>query len=283
MAALLTLDKDNTDKIVKYVVELENMDIELLPPNINRSDLVFKADQIGGKEVILFGLSAIKGVGEIAVRSIIKAREEEAFHSISDFLSRIDSSKVNKKVLESIIKAGALDELGHTRHAMLEQIEILVEGAYKASQAKKMIEGSLFGESDEIGVISIEIQEMSEYDLKYILEMEKETLGFYVSGHPLDDYREELEGIEYNFSTEVDELAHGSQALFIGKVEEIVEKMSKKGNKFAIVKLLDYHGSMEFMIYEDKLSELKEDFDLLKPIAFKVKIKKKKIKPVLMF
>ena len=137
MAALLTLDKDNTDKIVKYVVELENMDIELLPPNINRSDLVFKADQIDGKEVILFGLSAIKGVGEIAVRSIIKAREEEAFHSISDFLSRIDSSKVNKKVLESLIKAGALDELGHTRHAMLEQIEILVEGAYKASQAKR--------------------------------------------------------------------------------------------------------------------------------------------------
>lgn len=278
MAALLTLDKDNTDKIVKYVVELEKMEIELLPPNINRSDLVFKADYIDDKEVILFGLSAIKGVGDIAVRSILKAREEGEFESISDFLSRIDSSKVNKKVLESLIKAGALDELGYTRHAMLEQIEILVEGAYKASQAKKMIEGSLFGESDEIGVISIEIQEMSEYDLKYILEMEKETLGFYVSGHPLDDYREELEGVEYNFSTEVNELANGSQALFIGKVEEIVEKMSKKGNKFAIVKLLDYHGSMEFMIYEDKLNELKEDFDLLKPIAFKVKIKKEEDK-----
>ncbi|MBN2767705.1 MAG: DNA polymerase III subunit alpha [Campylobacterales bacterium] len=274
MAALLTLDKDNTDKIVKYVVELEKMDIELLPPNVNRSDLVFKADYIDDKEVILFGLSAIKGVGDIAVKSIIKAREEGVFDSLSDFLSRIDSSKVNKKVLESLIKAGALDELGHTRHAMLEQIEALVEGAFKASQAKRMMEGSLFGESEEMSLSTIEINEMSEYDLKYILEMEKETLGFYVSGHPLDDYKAEIENLEYTLSSDINDLANGSQALFIGKVEEITEKISKKGNKFGIVTLLDYYGSIEFLLFEDKLKELKEDFDLLKPIAFKVKVKK---------
>ena len=278
MAALLTLDKDNTDKIVKYVVELEKMDIELLPPSVNRSDLVFKADYIDGKEVILFGLSAIKGVGDIAVRSILKAREEGEFGSLSDFLSRIDPSKVNKKVSEALIKAGALDELGYSRHAMLEQIEVLVEGAFKATQAKKMIEGSLFGESEEIGQIDVEIQEMSEYDLKHILDMEKESLGFYVSGHPLDDYKNTLEGLEYNLSSDVQDLAHDSEALFIGKVEEITEKTSKKGNKFGIVKLLDYYGSIEFLLFGDKLQELKEDFDLLKPIAFKVKIKKEEDK-----
>lgn len=115
---------------------------------------------------------------------------------------------------------------------------------------------------------------MPEYDLLEILAIEKESLGFYVSGHPLDKYREQLDAINYTLSSEIEDLADGSQALFIGKIENIVEKISKKGNKFGIASIMDLHGTIELMLFENRLKELEEDFDLNKPIAFKVKISK---------
>ncbi|HIO95243.1 MAG TPA: DNA polymerase III subunit alpha, partial [Campylobacterales bacterium] len=94
------------------------------------------------------------------------------------------------------------------------------------------------------------------------------------SGHPLDKYREQLDAINYTLSSEIEDLADGSQALFIGKIENIVEKISKKGNKFGIASIMDLHGTIELMLFENRLKELEEDFDLNKPIAFKVKISK---------
>jgi len=274
MAAILTLEKNNTDKVVKYVDELKRMGIRLLPPDINRSDLEFVADNIDGKEVVIFGLGAVKGSGDIAISSILKAREEGPFRDLSDFISRIDSSKVNKKVVESLIKAGALDSFDYSRHAMLSQIEEIIEAAKKAGDAKKMAVGSLFGEEDEMTTISLEITQMDEFEPMQILDFEKESLGFYVSGHPLDKYRETLDEINYTLSSEIDDLADGTQALFIGKIEEITEKISKKGNKFGIANVMDLHGNIELMLFENRLKELEEDFDLSKPIAFKVKITK---------
>ena len=274
MAAILTLEKNNTDKVVKYVDELKRMGIRLLPPDINRSDLEFVADNIDGKEVVIFGLGAVKGSGDIAISSILKAREEGPFKDLSDFISRIDSSKVNKKVIESLIKAGALDSFGYSRHAMLSQIEEIIEAAKKAGDAKKMAVGSLFGEEDEMTTISLEITQMDEFEPMQILDFEKESLGFYVSGHPLDKYRETLDEINYTLSSEIDDLADGTQALFIGKIEEITEKISKKGNKFGIANVMDLHGNIELMLFENRLKELEEDFDMSKPIAFKVKITK---------
>ena len=275
MAAQLTLEKDNTTKVVKYVDAVKHMGIELLPPDINRSDLAFIADESEeGKPKIIFGLGAIKGAGDVAIRSILKAREEKPFSNLSDFVSRIDSTKVNKKVIESLIKAGALDSLGYTRKAMLTQIEDIVSAAAKAHQAKKMAENSLFGGGEEMTSVEVKLDEMGEYEQMQILEFEKETLGFYVSGHPLDKYREDLEQIDYTLSSEIDELADGSQALIIGKIEEITEKISKKGNKFGIANVMDLHGNIELMLFADRLKELEDNFDLSKPIAFKVKVTK---------
>ena len=274
MAAILTLEKNNTDKVVKYVDELKRMGIGLLPPDINRSDLEFVADNIDGKEVVIFGLGAVKGSGDIAISSILKAREEGLFRDLSDFISRIDSSKVNKKVIESLIKAGALDGFGYSRQAMLSQIEEIVEAAKKADDAKRMAVGSLFGDEEEMISISLEIMQMDEFEAMQILDFEKESLGFYVSGHPLDKYRETLDAIDYTLSSEIDDLADGTQALFIGRIEEITEKISKKGNKFGIANVMDLHGNIELMLFADRLKELEEDFDLSKPIAFKVKITK---------
>ncbi len=274
MAAILTLEKNNTDKVVKYVDELKRMGIKLLPPDINRSGLVFEATNIDGDEVVMFGMGAIKGAGDIAINSILEARAEAPFKDFSDFVSRIDSSKVNKKVIESLIKAGALDSFGYSRKAMLMQIEEIIETAKKAGEAKKMAVGSLFGEGEEMTTVKLELKEMDEFEAMEILEMEKESLGFYVSGHPLDKYRETLEGINYTLSSEIDDLADGSQALFIGKIESITEKISKKGNKFGIASIMDLHGNIELMLFENRLKELEEDFDITKPIAFKVKITK---------
>ncbi len=274
MAAILTLEKNNTDKVVKYVDELKRMGIKLLPPDINRSGLVFEATNIDGDEVVMFGMGAIKGAGDIAINSILEARDEAPFEDFSDFVSRIDSTKVNKKVIESLIKAGALDSFGYSRKAMLSQIEEIIETAKKAGDAKKQALGSLWGDDVEMTQVKLELKEMEEFEPMEILEMEKESLGFYVSGHPLDKYRETLESINYTLSSEIDDLADGSQALFIGKIESITEKISKKGNKFGIANIMDLHGNIELMLFENRLKELEEDFDITKPIAFKVKITK---------
>jgi DNA polymerase-3 subunit alpha len=274
MAAILTLEKNNTDKVVKYVDELKRMGIKLLPPDINKSGLVFEARNIDGDEVVMFGMGAIKGAGDIAINSILQARGDVPFKDFSDFVSRIDSSKVNKKVIESLIKAGALDSFGYSRKAMLSQIEEIIETAKKAGEAKKMAVGSLFGEGEEMTAVTLELSSMDEFEPMEILEMEKESLGFYVSGHPLDKYRETLEHIKYTLSSEIDDLADGSQALIIGKIETITEKISKKGNKFGIANIMDLHGNIELMLFENRLKELEEDFDMTKPIAFKVKITK---------
>ncbi|MFT7823154.1 MAG: DNA polymerase III subunit alpha [Sulfurimonas sp.] len=274
MAAILTLEKNNTDKVVKYVDELKRMDIDLLPPDVNISGLVFEAKELEGREVVMFGMGAIKGAGDIAIKSILEARKEGEFKDLSDFVSRIDSSKVNKKVIESLIKAGALDGFGYSRHAMLSQVEDIIEAAKKSADAKKMAENSLFGGGEEMTAVSLTLSDMPEFEPLEILEMEKESLGFYVSGHPLDKFRETLDSINYTLSSEIDDLADGSQALLIGKIEEITEKISKKGNKFGIANVMDLHGNIELMLFENRLKELEEDFDITKPIAFKIKISK---------
>ncbi|MDM5272137.1 DNA polymerase III subunit alpha [Sulfurovum sp. zt1-1] len=274
MAAILTLEKNNTDKVVKYVDELKRMGIDLLPPDVNRSGLVFEAHNVDGKEAVMFGMGAIKGAGDIAIKSILEARKEGEFNDFSDFVSRIDSSKVNKKVIESLIKAGALDCFNYSRNAMLSQIEEIIEAAKKAADAKKLAENSLFGGGAEMTAVSLTLTNMPEFEPLEILEMEKESLGFYVSGHPLDKFRDTLDNINYTLSSEIDDLADGSEALLIGKIEGITEKISKKGHKFGIANVMDLHGNIELMLFEKRLKELEEDFDLTKPIAFKVKITK---------
>jgi len=274
MAAQLTLEKDNTTKVVKYVEEVKRMGIELLPPDINKSGLKFIAANQDDKEVILFGLGAIKGAGDIAIASILEARGDEPFKDLSDFVSRIDSSKVNKKVIESLIKSGALDSFGYSRRAMIMQIEDIIEAAQKSAQAKKQAVGSLFGGGEEMTSVDIELNNVEEFEPLEILAFEKDTLGFYVSGHPLDEYREKLEGINYTLSSDLDELSDGSEAILVGRIEEIKEKISKKGNKFGIATLLDLHGNIELMLFEKHIKLLEEQFNINEPIAFKVKISK---------
>ena len=272
MSALLTSDKDNTDKVVRYIDEVKRMGIELAPPDICDSQLEFSAINKESQEVILFGLGAIKGVGEAAIESMLAEREENGeYKTLQDFVNRIEPSKVNKRVIESAIKAGAFDRYGYSRKALLDQIDVIVETAKKASEAKKNAVGSLFGDDEEITTVELTLSNCEEFELKEILEFEKDTLGFYVSGHPMDDFREEIEQLNYTLSSELENVKDGSQAIFIGKVEEVTLKMSKKGNQFGIVNLMDFHGNIEIMLFSDKLKQL-EEMDKEEPIAFKGRI-----------
>ncbi len=272
MAALLTSDKDNTDKVVRYIDEVKRMGIDLSPPDICDSQLEFSAINKDGQETILFGLGAIKGVGGAAIDSMLKERRENGdYKTLQDFVNRIEPSKVNKRVIESAIKAGAFDRYGYSRKALLDQIELIVDTAKAASEAKKNAQGSLFGDDAEITTVELKLTNSDEYGIKEILEFEKNTLGFYVSGHPLDDYRDEIEKLNYTLSSEIEGTKDGAYVIFIGKVEDIQKKMSKKGNQFGIVELMDFHGNIEIMLFSDKLDELQE-MDLNEPIAFKAKI-----------
>jgi DNA polymerase-3 subunit alpha len=273
MSALLTSEADNTDKVVRYVDEVKRLGIKLLPPSITESRIEFAPKEADDEHAILFGLGAIKGVGSKAIESIVEAREEKVFVDLSDFIARIDTGKVNKRVLEALIKSGAMDSFGYSRRTLLDNIEEIVAKGAAAARAQKMAENSLFGDSEEMMSVNITLENSEEYDTKTILQLEKETLGFYVSGHPLDEFREQISALPHTLSSEIDTLADGSKTLFIGKVEEVIQKISKKGNKFGLVNLMDLHGNIEMMIFEKMMVQL-QMMDLNQPVAFKVTVSK---------
>lgn len=274
MAALLTSEQYNTDKVVKYIDELKHLNIELLPPSVTNSLDEFSGGKTeDDKDAIIYGLGAIKGAGSVAIKSILEARNQKQFDSLSDFISRIDPFKVNKKVIEALIKSGSFDSFGYSRRSMIEQIDIIMESAQKATQAKKLAKNSLFGFDKDLTSIEVDIKKTNEYSLKDMLALEKESLGIYVSGHPLDDFKNEIEKISYTLSSEIEHCADESTALMVGKIEEITTKMSKKGNKFAIISLLDFHGSTEITCFSNHIKVL-EELNLEEPIALKISIQK---------
>ncbi len=248
-SALLSSEKDNTDKIVKYINEIKRMKLQILPPSVHKSGDDFTPMEGG----ILFGLGAIKGVGSKAIESIIKNRP---FKDLEDFILKVDTQKVNKRVLEALIKSGAMDNLGWTRNAMLNQVEEILEFKKRVEDGEKRKANSLFADDDGFVNEQLNIKKLAEFDAKTLLDYEFEALGFYVSGHPLDSYKKEMEQIKCNYSSEIEEL-NNSEALFVGKIENIKTRLAKKsGNKFGIVSFLDYHGSFEFMVFKDMLEEV---------------------------
>jgi len=269
LSALLTFEADNTDKIAKYIEEAKVLGIEVLPPNVNKSNAEFTPIE----NKILFGLSAIKGVGSKAIESITANRPYE---SLEDFILKVDTGKVNKKVLEQLVKSGAMDEFNLSRKAMLGRIEEILEFKKRIEEKKNAInhEFSLFADMEENEEIDehLNIPNTVEFDVKTLLEYEYETLGFYVSAHPLDPYKDKMEGINYNLSSEIEEII-SQQALFIGKIDSMKVRISKKGNKFAIATLMDFHGKIDVMIFERDLEKLKE-FNLDEPIAVKAQVDK---------
>lgn len=280
MAALLTSEENNLDKVARYIDEIKRLNIEILPPSINLSLREFSVVQKGEKDAIVFGMGAIKGVGLGAIENIVEERKNGDFTDISNFASRIDSFKVNKRALDGLIKSGAMDCLKLTRKNLFLNIDNITESTRNANKIKSDKENSLFADlSDDDMSMEVEVNlELTngEYTQKDILKNEKEVLGLYLSGHPLDDYVNEINEIDYTLTSQFEELNDVTETLLVGKIEEINTRITKKGSKMAIVNVLDLHGNFEMVVFDNKLPEIEalSETELERPYAFRVRIEK---------
>ncbi len=252
MAALLTSDKDNRDKIIKYMSTCKEMGINILPPDINES---FKDFSISG-ENIRFGLAAVKNVGEAAIDSIISAREKGRFSSFMDFLTRTDLRKTNKRVIESLIKCGAFDSLGHKRRQLIQHYEEAMDAAQRRQKETQSAQSSFFDEFDsgspiKNGMKSYEMPEVSEWDQKELLAVEKEALGFYISGHPLLRFADRLKLVTNSDSSNLNDKKDKDTVTIAGVISSLVEKQTRRKDTMCNVTLEDLQGSVNIIFWAD--------------------------------
>ncbi|MFZ5899470.1 MAG: DNA polymerase III subunit alpha [Bacillota bacterium] len=247
MAALLTSVKDHTDKVSVYVEECRRLEIDVLPPDVNESRENFTIS--GGK--IRFGLAAIKNVGLGAVQAIIEAREKEGpFKSLVDFLQRVDGRLINKRAMESLIKAGAFGSLGAYRSQLLAVLDQALEIAHKAQKEKESGQMSLFGGLDEPGTAyEVALPEMRELPRRQLLALEKETMGLYISGHPLSQYRHLLRSVSSANCHEIAEMTAGKQVILGGLLTGFKRITTKKGEPMAFFTLEDLTGRVEVVVF----------------------------------
>ncbi|MCS6570868.1 DNA polymerase III subunit alpha [Corynebacterium diphtheriae] len=257
MAALLTSVADKKDKSAIYLSNCRHLDISVLSPDVNESHLSFMP--VG--EDIRFGLGAVRNVGEDVVAAIIKAREEKgAFTDFSDYLDKIDITACNKRVTESLIKAGAFDSMDHPRKGLLLIHEDAVDAVTSTKKAADKGQFDLFAglgaDAEEVNnVFAVQIPD-AQWDKKHQLALEREMLGLYVSGHPLDGYEEALEAQTDTPLTTIlsGELRNGAEVTIGGIISGVDRRYSKKdGSPWAIVTMEDHHGAQVDLLVFNKI------------------------------
>jgi DNA polymerase III subunit alpha len=249
MAANLTSYQGKTDQIVKYVAECNRAGMTVLPPDINSSGCDFTAVPDG----IRFGLAGIRGVGEGVVDDIVRVREEGGpFASLKDFCERVDLSQMNKKTIESLIKAGAFDSTGYTRKHLMSMMDETVDTALRKRKDIDAGQGSifdLFAAEDLAEHEHVEVPNGDEWDKKMKLAFEKEMLGIYVSDHPLREIADVVRrGADHSLA-EIDELANGTAGWWAGLLASVDRKPTKRGTMMAVVTLEDLEGSVEAVLF----------------------------------
>ena len=254
MAALLTSEKDDRDKIIKHISGCKDMDIKVLPPDINESARDFSV--VSG--AIRFGLAAVKNVGIGALDSIITARNEKGkFSDFYQFCNRADLSKVNKRVMESLIKCGAFDSLGYRRRQLMMSFENIVEAAQRRRKEESSNQSTLFGqfysneEHKPSAINSNIIPDFAEWESKELLACEKETLGFYITGHPLSVYSDKLELLANADTESILARKDKESVVFGGTVSNIREITTKKKDIMAYVTIEDMKGSATVIFFSD--------------------------------
>lgn len=246
MSAVLTADAGNVDKIAEIIAECTRMGIPVLPPDVNESYGEFSVTP-GEKPAIRFGLYSIKNFGEGIADIIIKERKTNGkFKNLEDFLTRIQDRNLNKKTLEALIQSGALDSLDN-RSDMYANVEKLLNYS-KELAALPSNQDSLFGGIDSGSSASLKLDPGEAITKKTQLAWEKELLGLYVTGHPLDEFRETLEG-RATIQRIDTELREGMMGVASGIVEDVREILTKKGDKMAFLKIADFTGSIEVVVF----------------------------------
>lgn len=275
MAGVLSYEVNNTDKIANFVSECQRMGIEILPPDINKSALKFAPEtKPGGSEphAIRYGLSAIKNVGEGAMQAAIAERESNGeFRSLEDFASRLDSKAVNKKMLEALIKTGAFDFTGESRLVMFNRMDQVLASAASAQKDRRSGQASLFdfdmgappapqkAEAKKGRGKTAEPEPPSEWPKMELIAFEKELLGFYVSGHPLDSYRGNFDSTRFTKIAAIEEITQRTIITVGGLISVADVRYSKKDNRpFATLKIEDFTGAIEAMCWSDDYEKFKE-------------------------
>jgi DNA polymerase-3 subunit alpha len=261
MSALLTSQTGNTSQVVKYINECREMGIRVLPPDVNSSEFDFTP----AGDAILFGLGAIKNVGGGAVESVVQARQKDgAFRSLYEFCERVDLGAVNRRMIESLIKAGAFDLLDGSRAQFMAVIDGAMESGARAHKDRESGQSGLFA-------ALMEEQPASEHALPKVKDWtgqekligEKETLGFYITGHPLDQYIDKVKQLASHSTGQLEGLSKNTEVALCGILTGIQRKRSKEGKPWAAMQIEDLEGSAEAMLfstqYERLLPSLIED------------------------
>ena len=248
MAPVLTFEIDSSENIVKYIAECRCHNIPILPPDINESD---KGFTVSG-EAIRFGLAAVKNVDEEGIESVIKTRENGKYESFLDFCRRVDIRKVNKRMMETLILCGAFDSTGARRSQMMACLEAALDYGQKIQKEKTDARIKLPGNSTDLNELNPPtMPDIPEWDLKQKLSLEKEAIGFYITGHPLDEFQDLLEKSASTNSRDLmdESFKEGTFVRMGGIVRSVKTITTKRGDPMAFVELEDIYGPIEIVVF----------------------------------
>ena len=275
MAALMTLDMHNTDKLAIFKQEVERLKIEILPPCVNKSGVAFTVENHGGVRKIRYALAAIRNVGDAAMESLVNAREDQGeFKDLTDFASRIDSRALNKRLLENLVRAGALDCLHENRRVMFENVDKILAVSQREMQARNNDQISMFGDDSGFGKDTIRLPDGRDWVPMEKLTEEFSAIGFYLSAHPLDTFGKSLQRIGVAPFAELEARMRAQNKGSIklaGTLINAREMISKKnGSKFAFVMLSDATGSFEVAFWAEAWAAYKEIINSGRPMLLLV-------------
>jgi DNA polymerase-3 subunit alpha len=259
MAALLTSETGNTAKVVKYINECREMGITVLQPDVNASDWSFTPDDTApnGKG-IRFGLGAVKNLGANAVEAIRAAREKLGrFLSLYEFCEHVDLSSINKRMIESLIRAGAMDLLEGTRAQLFAATESAMEAGQRVWRDRLSGQGGLFGDmTAEEGPVERPLPQVPDWTGREKLQGEKEMLGFYVTGHPLDDYGDKVRELASHDTGNLEGLEKGTEVAICGVLTSIQRKRNREQKPWAALQIEDRTGAVEGMVFAASFDRL---------------------------
>ncbi len=254
MAAMMTGEASDSKKITRYRAECKKLadflgvEINLLPPDVNSSRREFTVD---GND-ICFGIVALKGIGDAAIDSIVETREESgSFASLQDFCERVDTKQVNKRAVESLIMSGAFDSLEGHRAQYIASLENIIKAAQNAQAERDRGQMSLFGDGEEAPTATVALVAAPELDPLERLMREKEQLGFYVSGHPLEEYGDIIENYTSTSTQSLAENRIDSEVDVAGMLTEVNNHTTKKGESMAVIELEDLEGAVKVVVFPD--------------------------------
>ncbi len=270
MAALMNSFLSNSDQIVKLINQCAQMDIRILPPDVNESGMAFQVVE----RMIRFGLGAVKNVGETAIEVILRGhREEGPFQSIYDFCERMDSQKVNRRVIEQLIRCGAFDSVHPNRAQLMAGLDEVLDRAATVQKDRQAGQMNLFEMlRSQKKIKAPPLPDIPDWESRMRLQFEKESLGFYISGHPLDFYAEQISSVCTDDTQSVKERREGADVVLCGVFSVIKEITTKRGDRMAFLNLEDKNGTIEVVAFSEPFSEARGLIEGDEPLALWAKV-----------